>query len=288
MSSQGQPLRRWGRRFLCAPLLLAAVMEVLAQQGGPQRPVLQALDTDHDGTLSAGEIKASPQSLHTLDRNGDGVIAGDELQPRPENAGATPDQLVQQLMLFDKNGDGALTADELPSRFQALMQHGDTNHDGRLTSEEIRTLTAHQSMPAGAAAAHAGARRNDPLSEALDTDHDGTLSASEIAAAPHSLLTLDKNSDGEITADEMRPRQPSPEERVNHLMEEWDTNQDGKLSKAEAPDRLQRDFASVDTNEDGFLDRSELLTYFSATANQNSGQPHEATDAHSNTDKGHN
>ena len=238
--------------------------------GRQQRLVLKALDTDADGKLSAEEIHAAPQTLLTLDRNGDSQLTSDELQPRPENAGANADQLVQQLMQFDKNGDGALTADELPARLQPMLQRGDANHDGKLTRDEIRAMTGRQGMPMGTAAdRREGPMRNDPLLVALDTDHDGVLSAAEIAAAPHSLLVLDKNGDGEIGADEMRPRQQTPAERVNHLLSEWDTNNDGKLSKAEAPDRLQQQFPSIDKNNDGFLDRDELLQFFSSPADQN-------------------
>ena len=41
--------------------------------------------------------------------------------------------------------------------------------------------------------------------EALDTNHDGTLSAEEIANASASLKKLDKNGDGKLTSDELRP-----------------------------------------------------------------------------------
>jgi len=42
----------------------------------------------------------------------------------------------------------------------------------------------------------------------LDTNHDGVLSAEEIANAAASLLKLDKNGDGKLTQDEMRPPRP--------------------------------------------------------------------------------
>src|ERR1700743_1039286 len=99
-------------------LALGAALAAHAQQG-QQRPrlVLQALDLNHDGILSANEIQAAPKSLMVLDTNGDGQINFvDELSPRRQDAGANPGQMVEQLMKFDKNGDGVLTPDELPDR----------------------------------------------------------------------------------------------------------------------------------------------------------------------------
>jgi hypothetical protein len=43
--------------------------------------VIAALDTNHDGILSAEEIAHAPEALKTLDRNGDGQIAEDEVLP---------------------------------------------------------------------------------------------------------------------------------------------------------------------------------------------------------------
>lgn len=40
-----------------------------------------ALDTDHNGEISASEIDHAPESLKTLDKNGDGRITEDEVQP---------------------------------------------------------------------------------------------------------------------------------------------------------------------------------------------------------------
>ena len=44
-------------------------------------PVLAALDSDHDGQISAGEIRNSAMALRGLDRNGDGRLTVDELIP---------------------------------------------------------------------------------------------------------------------------------------------------------------------------------------------------------------
>ena len=44
---------------------------------------------------------------------------------------------------------------------------------------------------------------------ALDVNHDGVIDAGEIANAPAALKTLDKNDDGKLTQDELRPSRPA-------------------------------------------------------------------------------
>lgn len=55
-----------------------------------------------------------------------------------------------------------------------------------------------------------GNRRPPPsvLMDALDTNHDGIIDANEIANAPAALKKLDKNGDGKLTPDELRPQRP--------------------------------------------------------------------------------
>ena len=47
-----------------------------------------------------------------------------------------------------------------------------------------------------------------PVLVVLDADKDGKISAEEIANAPAALKTLDKNDDGILTAEELRPPRP--------------------------------------------------------------------------------
>jgi hypothetical protein len=51
------------------------------REGDPMRtnPALRALDADHDGRLSAEEIRRAPASLKLLDRNRDGSLSPEEL-----------------------------------------------------------------------------------------------------------------------------------------------------------------------------------------------------------------
>jgi Ca2+-binding EF-hand superfamily protein len=256
------------RSLVLLPVLLAGAASS-QQQGPPSRPVVLALDMNHDGALSAEEISASPESLVALDANHDGILSAEECLPKEPAAGATPDEQVQRLMAFDKNGDGELTKEELPARMQRLLDRADTDHNGRLTATEIRAMAASQGVPTGRPTGPGeanGAMRSDPVLNALDLDHDGTLSAAEIKQAPASLKALDANHDGTLSSSEMRPR-VDPKARVQHLLEEWDTNKDGKITKAEAPDRMQTQFEKLDTNGDGFLTTDELLAFFSNPEN---------------------
>ncbi|MEI9898229.1 MAG: EF-hand domain-containing protein [Chthoniobacter sp.] len=47
----------------------------------PAPPLIAALDTDGDGTISADEIANAAASLKKLDKNGDGKLTPDEYHP---------------------------------------------------------------------------------------------------------------------------------------------------------------------------------------------------------------
>lgn len=80
---------------LCRIVLLPAaawaatgLSSLQAQPGGqggfrmPAPPVVEAMDKNNDGTISAKELKAAEASLLTLDENKDGEVAGEEMVPR--------------------------------------------------------------------------------------------------------------------------------------------------------------------------------------------------------------
>lgn len=45
---------------------------------------------------------------------------------------------------------------------------------------------------------------------------------------------------------------------VSQLLEQMDSNKDGKLSESEVKGPLKNDFSKIDTDEDGFLSKEEL------------------------------
>src|SRR4051794_853511 len=60
-----------------------------SKQGGPPDPLLQAFDTDGDGSLSAAEIDAAAAKLRERDTNKDGKLTADEL-PRGQGGRGGP------------------------------------------------------------------------------------------------------------------------------------------------------------------------------------------------------
>lgn len=124
-----------------------------------------------------------------------------------------------------------------------------------------------------------GPGRLPPVLRVLDADKDGEISAAEIAGSAASLATLDANSDGILTTDELRPARPgmrgtppadAPDRPARGpggpgahprpilpVMLALDANADGALSAPEvanAPASLK----ALDANKDGKLTRDEL------------------------------
>ena len=150
----------------------------------PIPPLVDALDTDHDGIISADEIKAAPESLKTLDKNKDGKLTPDEFLGRPPG-GPPP----------------------------GGPQGGGPNAGGN-------AKPANQPFPGQPPGGPQGGngqpqRPPPPLVVALDADGDGVISADEIANAATALLTLDKNGDGQLGPAEYMGHPPHPPQGGN-------------------------------------------------------------------------
>lgn len=111
-----------------------------------------------------------------------------------------------------------------------------------------------------------------PIMKVLDSDQDGALSATEIANASKALVQLDKDGDGIISVEEMRPdlsklpgglAGPGPNGPGNGAMmgkmfETRDSNGDGKLTGDEIPERMRDRIGMVDKDGDGSISKSEF------------------------------
>ena len=65
--------------FLPTLLVAAAIAQPPA---APPPRLMEAIDTNHDGVLSADEIQRAPEAIRKLDKNGDGRVEADELRAR--------------------------------------------------------------------------------------------------------------------------------------------------------------------------------------------------------------
>lgn len=118
----------------------------------------------------------------TLDANHDGVVDAAELANAPA-----------ALKALDKDNDGQLTREELHPGGRGPRPGG---HGGPGGDEQ---------PPEPPQGGPEGKRPVPPLIAALDANHDGVIDASEIANATAALKALDKNNDGQLTMEELRP-----------------------------------------------------------------------------------
>jgi Ca2+-binding EF-hand superfamily protein len=220
-------------------VLVLAAGSLVAQEDRGQMsfirmsPILNAIDVNQDGILSAAEIADAAARIQKLDKNADGKLTREEagLQmglrggrgrgeggrggEAPPAQPPTTEELTSTLMAFDSNRDGKLQKSEVPERMQGLFERGDTDHDGVLTRDEITKLAEANRQQAetggqgrrgeGRGRGGRGPRDIDVAFNALDTDHNGEISADEMSNSLVSLKALDKNHDGQITQDEVAP-----------------------------------------------------------------------------------
>lgn len=149
---------------------------------------------------------------------------------------------------LDANRDGAIDAAELANASVALKKL-DTNGDGKIAEDEAAPAGG-PGMAAGATGPAGGGRpgmRGRGAAPAADANNP----AKATTPAPAGAAGGGKGRHG-------RPAAPADTtETVNTLMS-FDKNGDGKLSRAEVPERMQGLFDRCDKNTDGFLTGDEI------------------------------
>jgi len=124
-------------------LVSAAVIAVAAPEGrGPMGDRLKQADTNGDGMISREEAKALPRLLKdfdAIDANHDGQISADEL--RAFHQARRAQRQAEHWKKLDTDGDGRISKAEAQANAPRLAEHFDaldTNHDGYLTPDELK------------------------------------------------------------------------------------------------------------------------------------------------------
>ncbi len=121
------------------------------------------------------------------------------------------------ITLAQDSGDGVRPLRERPARREA-NRDGGAPRDGAPADQ--RGPNADRPMGPGRGPI-------PPLFAALDANRDGVIDETEINQAADALRKLDKNGDGKLTPDELRPPRPDGAANIGPAPGQGDRNADG-------------------------------------------------------------
>ena len=246
--TEGQTGERWAVRTTSQEKLRRSSSEdpmvsQFARNYAQLVPVLHALDTDHDGIISAEEISRSAAVLKALDKNHDGSLSPEECGFRglPPAIGplTSGNAAAAHRRLFLLRTRSAFM------RFHPVLAALDADHDGQISASEIANAPA--------------------ALWTLDKNGDGQISEEEYLPDPvASELTiimsrLDTNGDGRIWREE---RSNPFAVGIRDLLDAADRGRNGVVTEQEWDEIRRR----ADYNRDGIVTWSEMLRAISSGA----------------------
>lgn len=164
---------------------------------------------------------------------------------------------MAMLERWDVDGDGAVTLEEFLTSTKDHFETADADEDGIVTEEELSRIAEER-----------GNRRGMRHLERYDKEGDGKVSLEEVTQlalnqAKRRFKRADADGDGFITAQEASKIGDSRTDRhafrlIDRVMERFDVDYDGQVTKAEADQRRKIQFARFDANDDGQVTAEEL------------------------------
>jgi Ca2+-binding EF-hand superfamily protein len=163
-----------------------------------------------------------------------------------------PTDFIERIKGFDQNNDGKITKSEMPERMQAMIERLDTNKDGAIDNKELDALKDRFAQggqqPQG--------QRPQGQQGQRPQGQQGQRPQGQQGQRP-------QGQQGQ------RP-QFNPADMIKRIKES-DKNNDGKITKDELPEQMQRMFPRIDTNQDGAIDREELAVMVKRMAERGQG-----------------
>ena len=169
-------------------------------------------------------------------------------------------QRLQQLMQrLDKNQDKQVTRDEVPERMLERFAKMDQDGDGAITSEEVKVIIQRMTRNSGAkkGAGKKGKNskgKNKKGDQKKSDDANPKQNKSQGDAKGKAKKRRSKKGNG-------KKAEPMDTEAViDRMMTRLDKNEDGFITRDEAPKQLEKSWQRFDTNENGKLEGEELET----------------------------
>ncbi|MBN4049929.1 EF-hand domain-containing protein [bacterium AH-315-M10] len=217
------------------------------------------LDRNGDGKLTRDEMRGHEGLFHQLDTNNNNELDQAEAdkiskQQRRKLHGTGGDEMDgSRGDKFDKGDRKRRGKRGGKKGWQRMMEHADTNGDGKLSEKEWIAM------------------QRDQFNR-MDSNGDGSLSAEEIKAHMESRKRGRKGKDGQRGSRENKRGGDSKQQAklAKRIFQRMDRNGDGSISKDEAPDRMP--FDQVDSDGDGKVSEAEFTKAWLAHAKQRGGQ----------------
>jgi len=271
---------RLGKKSVTLKELKEALASMQARSGNTPRPQTDRPESDRPKTANNNSqaTRLAEDNFAQLDTNKDGKLTLDEAPERGK-------RIVQTILeRIGKGPKDAITKQE----FVKAALRGGGNKSDRPSSQSDRPGSG---LPL--------------FVKVLDSNNDGMLSKDELARATEAFADLDFNGDGRLDMLELigrnsnlnrpgtgRPPGQRPSGRTQRpngagqpnagsprtgaaraaqfapLLQRFDTNKDGKVSRDEAPEKMKARFGQMDTNNNNFVDAKEFAAAFDRLRNR--------------------